>query len=256
MAAWYERAFNTGLSMGDPLSFAGEWSPSGMVNKGVGNGVSSVTDQLGLTDSQAASRALDAANAGQSLANQQLDADTASAFDMLGTSMVGRDFGSNLDAYDSQMDSATGMNNEAVDVARGSMGAGSADNVRNYLNPMMDEVLAKTNQTMQGNAGATLQSSATNRNIANAIANQTANMWNTAYNQALGDSQNNRAAGQMIGQGAGQQANFAQQQLKNNNQPMEDWINLANDKAMQRYAGNIGLAQASTTAAGQSQAIL
>ena len=63
-------------------------------------------------------------------------------------------------------------------------------------------------------------------------------------------------AGQMIGQGAGQQANFAGQSLSNNNMPMNNWIDLANDKAMQRYAGNIGLAQAGTTAAGQSQAIL
>lgn len=222
----------------------------------VSDAIYSITDPLGLTDRGAADRALAAAREGQQSANDMLEHDTNSQFSMLSGAMAGRDYGANLDRYDTQMDAANAANQEAMDAARGSMNAGSADNVQKYMNPMMDTILGKTTQAVQGGAGAALQSSATNRNIGQTVAQQAGNLWNTAYSQALGDSQNNMKAGQMIGQGAGQQANFAGQSLSNNNMPMNNWIDLANDKAMQRYAGNIGLAQAGTTAAGQSQAIL
>jgi hypothetical protein len=36
---------------------------------------------------------------------------------------------------------------------------------------------------------------------------------------------------------------------------MEDWLNLKNDIAMQRYAGNVGLTQAAGQAAGTDQSM-
>jgi hypothetical protein len=37
---------------------------------------------------------------------------------------------------------------------------------------------------------------------------------------------------------------------------MEDWLNLKNDVAMQRYAGNVGLTQAAGQTAGQDRSLL
>ena len=120
----------------------------------------------------------------------------------------------------------------------------------------MDTMLQNTMQTMQGGAGSALQSSATNRNVANAVASQAGQMWDTAFNQALGDSTHNLQANQQFGQSANQQAGLAQSQLQADNDPIMNWINLNNDLAQQKYSGNVGTTQAATQAAGQSRAIL
>lgn len=233
MAKWYEKVANgvTGFTQG-------------------------LTDALGITDSQAPQRAVDAANSGMANANAQLYKDLKPQLDQLWGATNGRGLDANLDRFDTTMGEAMGSTTQAGQNALGEMNAGSADNVKSYLNPKMDTMLQNTMQTVQGGAGSALQSSATNRNVANAVASQAGQMWDTAFNQALGDSSHNLQANQQFGQSANQQAGLAQSQLQADNDPIMNWINLNNDLAQQKYSGNIGTTQAATQAAGQSRAIL
>jgi hypothetical protein len=218
--------------------------------------VNPITDALGITDSQSGKRAHNAMVQGQQQANQQLDSDLSGAFEALQRASAGRDFGQNLGTYGSQMDTAMGDTARAGAIAGDQLHAGGASNVRNYLNPMMDEMLARTNQAMQGNAGSALQSSATNKEISGAVSQKAGDLWNTAFNQAMGDAQNNLNTAQTIGQTGSQTASLAGQQLVANNQPFEDLLSLQNDRAMQRYAANTGMTQADMTLAGQKNTIL
>jgi hypothetical protein len=233
MAKWYENIANgvTGFTQG-------------------------LTDALGITDSQAPQRAVDAANSGMANANAELYKDMKPQLDQLWGATNGRGLDANLDRFDTTMGEAMGSTTQAGQNALGEMDAGSADNVRSYLNPKMDTMLQNTMQTVQGGAGSALQSSATNRNVANAVASQAGQMWDTAFNQALGDSTHNLQANQQFGQSANQQAGLAQSQLQADNDPIMNWINLNNDLAQQKYSGNVGTTQAATQAAGQSRAIL
>lgn len=226
------------------------------ITNGVSDWVHGVTDMIGLTDSEAPDRAQQAAEEGMSSANAQLDADLQPGMGALDTAQYGRSLGHNLDVYGQQMQGAMDQTQQAGDLSLGEMDAGNAGNVRSYMNPMMDEVLAKTNQAVQGNAGSALQSSATARNTADAVSGKAADFWNTAYGQAMKNSQNNQQAISNFGRSAAQTGTLAQQNLDAQNQPALDWINLNNDRAMTRYGGNVGLAQSATEAAGQSRAII
>ena len=201
-------------------------------------------------------RASATANAGQQRANQQLDADTAEQFGMLRDAMAGRSFDDNLSTYGQQMQSAQDKTNQAGDLAWQQRNAGSADNVNDYLNPQMDMMLANTMQKMQGGAGAALQSSAATKATASAVAQQAGDLWQQAYQNALSDAQNNLNVASNYGQSAAQNANLAGQTLDANNQPIEDYLSLKNDIAMQRYAGNLGLNQMNATNAGRDQSIV
>ena len=213
------------------------------------NFISPITDFFGLTDSQAGARANKAMHEGQTEANQQLDTDLAGTFDYLQDAMAGRTFDQNLGGAQDK----TGL---AGDIALGQKDAGSSGNVQKYLNPMMDEMLAGTSQAMQGTAGTALQSSAANRDTSRAVAQQAGNLWNTAFNQALGDAQNNLGVAQNYGKGAMQGAAIAGQELDQLNKPMEDYLNLKNDLAMQRYAANTGMTQANMAYTGTPNTIL
>lgn len=233
MAKWYENIANgvTGFTQG-------------------------LTDALGITDSQAPQRAVDAANSGMANANAQLYKDMKPQLDTLWSATGGRSLNNNLDSFDYSMNGAMQDTVQAGQNALGEMNKGNSGNVQKYLNPKMDTMLQNTMQTVQGGAGSALQSSATNRNVANAVASQAGQMWDTAFNQALGDSTHNLQANQQFGQSANQQAGLAQSQLQADNDPIMNWINLNNDLAQQKYSGNIGTTQAATQAAGQSRAIL
>lgn len=216
-----------------------------------------VTDPLGITDTQAPWRARDAAVEGMQNANQQLDQDMQPQLSQLwDAAMNGRSVSDNLDAYDSTMSGVMQGTQQAGQNALAEMNAGSADNVQNYLNPKMDEMLRGTSQAVQGSAGSALQSSATNRNVADTVSKQAGQMWDTAFQQALGDSSHNLQANQQYGQSLNTQANLANAQLEADNNPVMSWINLNNDRAMQRYAGNVGTTQANVAAQGQSRAFL
>lgn len=218
--------------------------------------INPITDALGITDSQASGRAHKAMTEGQARASQQLDADLASSFDALQKASMGRDFGQNLDQYNDAMSGAVGNTKVAEDISYGQQDAGNAGNVRNYLNPMMDEMLSRTGQVVQGGAGASLQSSATNKDMSNAVAQQAGNLWNQAFSNAMADANNNLNVAKSIGQGGMQEATLAGQALEANNQPMEDLLSLQNDRAMQRYAANTGMTQADITMQGQKQTLL
>jgi len=221
----------------------------------VKSAISGVTDALGLTDSGAADRAHNAMVEGQKKANSQLDSDLAGSLNALATASQGRDLGTNLDAYDKTMTTAQKNTSKAGDIALGQQNAG-IENVNDYMNPMMQQMLDRTMQTMQGGAGAALQSSATNKDISTAVANQAGNLWQQAFQNSLTDAQNNLNVATSLGQSAGQSANMAGQRLTADNQPVQDLLNLQNDRAMQRYAANTGMTQADMQLAGQKNTIL
>lgn len=212
---------------------------------------------LGITDPNKGNRALSTMQEGQQQANDQLDSDTSEQFSMLRDAMGnGRSLSQNLDKFDSTMSSAQDKTNTAGDIMLGQQNAGSSDNVQQYLNPEMDMILSNTMQNMQGSAGSALQSSATNRNTASAVASKAGELWQQAYNNAMSDSQNNLQVANQYQGNAGQNAQLASTQLDADNAPAEDYLQLSNDKAMQRYAGNIALTQAAGQNAGRDQSLL
>lgn len=216
-----------------------------------------LTDAIGITDTQAPERAANAANSGMASANSQLYLDMQPQLGKLWEAVAnGRGLDQNLNKFDWSINGAMADTKQAGGNALDEMNAGDSGNVQKYLNPKMDTMLQNTMQTMQGGAGSALQSSATNRNVANAVASQAGQMWDTAFNQALGDSSHNLQANQQFGQSANQQAGLAQDLLQADNDPIMNWINLNNDLAQQKYAGNTGTTQAAVQAAGQSHAFL
>lgn len=211
---------------------------------------------LGITDPDKGKRSMGAMASGQEDANQQLDADTAAQLGMLEQAGVGRSLGQNLDAYDTSMGTAQDMTQRAGGIALGQEDAGSTSDVFGNLNPMMDEMLSRTKQQMQGTAGDALQSSATSRGTAQAVAGKAGDLWQQAFQNTMNRAQNNLNVASNYGQAAGQTANLAGTQLNADNAPMEDWLNLKNDVAMQRYAGNVGLTEAQGAAAGADKSLL
>ena len=221
-----------------------------------GGVLGAVGGALGITDPNKGARSLKELQLGQADANSQLDNDTAAQFGMLEQAGIGRSLGQNLDAYDTSMANAQGMTQRAGDLAMGQADAGSADQVEQNLNPEMERILGETMQKVQGGAGAALQSSAATRTAAGAVADKAGDLWQQAFNNTMDRAQNNLNVSSNYGQAAGQSANMSAQQLAADNAPMEDWLNLKNDVAMQRYAGNVGLTQAAGQAAGQDRSLL
>ena len=213
--------------------------------------VSGLTDALGITDSKAPQRAANAAREGMDAANLQLDWDLQGTNDMLNNAIGnGRSLDQTLNNYDYTMGNAMAGTQKAGQNALGEMDAGSAGNVQNYLNPKMDEMLRGTAQAVAGRSGSTLQSSAANRNIADTVSNQAGQMWDTAFNQALGDSSHNLQANNQFGQTNQQLAGMAGQQYQVDSDPVMNWMNMNNDRAMARYGANTGITQANVQAAG------
>ena len=215
-----------------------------------------ISGALGITDPYKGERSLKAMRSGQSDASGQLDADTLAQLGMLEDAGVGRSLGHNLDAYDTSMGRAQGMTGEAAKLAMDQANAGSADQVQENLNPEMKHILANTMQQVQGGAGAALQSSAATRTASNAVAKKAGDLWQQAFQNTMDRAGNNLNVAQNYGQAAAQTGNLAGQQLAADNAPMEDWLQLKNDVAMQRYAGNVGLTQAAGQAAGADRSLL
>lgn len=211
--------------------------------------------ELGIIDPNKGERSLRAMQSGQQDANQQLDSDTATQLSALQDASMGRDLGQNLDAYDNSMETAQGMTQKAGQLAMDQANAGTPDQVTANLNPQMQRILGETMQKVQGGAGAALQSSAATRNAANAVAGKAGDLWQQAFNNTMQQAGNNLNVAKTYGQAGGQVANLAGEQLTADNAPMEDWLNLKNDIAMQRYAGNVGLTQAAGAAAGTDRSL-
>ena len=124
------------------------------------------------------------------------------------------------------------------------------------MNPQMEMMLNQTLQKVQGGAGSAHQSSAATKAGANAVATRAGDLWQQAFNNAMGDSHNNLNVANSVQGNAMQNASLAGMQLQADNAPAEDYLQLANDRAMQRYAGNIALTQAQAQNAGRDQSLL
>lgn len=220
------------------------------------NLLGNVGGMLGITDPNKGNRSLAAIKKGQSAANNQLDADTNEQFGMLSDAMNGRSMGANLNTFDQSVVDAQNKTNMAGTLAEQQANAGRSDNVQSYVNPKMEMMLNQTLQKVQGGAGSALQSSAATKAGANAVATKAGDLWQQAFSNAIGDSQNNLNVANSVQGNAMQNANLAGMQLRADNAPAEDYLQLANDRAMQRYAGNIALTQAQAQEAGRDQSML
>ena len=220
------------------------------------NLLGNVGGMLGITDPNKGNRSLAAIKKGQAAANNQLDADTNEQFGMLSDAMNGRSMGANLNAFDQSVADAQNKTNMAGTLAEQQANAGRSDNVQSYVNPQMEMMLNQTLQKVQGGAGSALQSSAATKAGANAVATKAGDLWQQAFRNAIGDSQNNLNVANSVQGNAMQNAKLAGMQLQADNAPAEDYLQLANDRAMQRYAGNIALTQAQAQEAGRDQSML
>lgn len=220
------------------------------------NLLGNIGGMLGITDPNKGNRSLAAIKKGQAAANNQLDADTTEQFGMLSDAMNGRSMGANLNAFDQSVADAQNKTNVAGTLAEHQANAGRSDNVQSYVNPQMEMMLNQTLQKVQGGAGSALQSSAATKAGANAVATKAGDLWQQAFSNAIGDSQNNLNVANSVQGNAMQNANLAGMQLQADNAPAEDYLQLANDRAMQRYAGNIALTQAQAQEAGRDQSML
>lgn len=184
-----------------------------------------VTDAIGLTDTQAPQRGLEALEERADSAESGLDANMQPIFDMYQGAMQGRQMGDVLNTYRQQM--------------MGTENAADAGNVQNFLNPMYDRAIENaTNQALAG-AGSSLQSSAANQAVGTAVGNQVQNMWNQAFQQAMADAQNKQGV-----YGSVMQADIM---------PAMNWAQLASDIAGTKYTKGMDLAQAAGQTAGQNQ---
>lgn len=211
---------------------------------------------LGIIDPNKGNRSLAAMAEGQATANNQLDTDTTEQFGMLSDAMAGRSMGANLNAFDQSVANAQNETNRAGALAEQQANAGRSDNVQSYMNPQMEMMLNQTLQKVQGGTGSALQSSAATKAGANAVATRAGDLWQQAFNNAMGDSQNNLNVANRVQGNAMQNASLAGMQLQADNAPAEDYLQLGNDRAMQRYAGNIALTQAQAQNAGRDQSLL
>lgn len=243
-------------SVGDAIGIGGVTDFLNPFNLADGNILGDLGGLLGITDPEKGERALEAMKEGQKEANETLDADTAAQLKQLKNAAKGRSLGQNLDAYDDSMDTAQGMTQQAANLAMRQKNAGSASQVTSNLNPEMQRILSETMQRIQGGAGAALQSSAATRAASNAVAGKAGELWQDAFNNTMQRANNNLNVARTYGQAGNQVGSLAGQQLNADNAPMEDWLNLKNDIAMQRYAGNVGLTQAAGQAAGTDQSLL
>lgn len=219
------------------------------------NVLGNIGGMLGITDPNKGNRSLAAIKKGQAAANNQLDTDTTEQFGMLSDAMNGRSMGANLNAFDQSVADAQNKTNRAGTLAEQQANAGRSDNVQSYVNPQMEMMLNQTLQKVQGGAGSALQSSAATKAGANAVATKAGDLWQQAFSNAIGDSQNNLNVANSVQGNAMQNANLAGMQLQADNAPAEDYLQLANDRAMQRYAGNIALTQAQAQEAGRDQSL-
>jgi hypothetical protein len=187
-----------------------------------------ITDWMGLTDTGAGQRGLDALTEGANSASQTMHEQMQPVMDMYGNAMVGRDMGSVLDQYQQNM--------------MGTENAASAGNVQNFMNPMYGQAMRQAaNQALAG-AGSSLQSSAANTAVGQGVGNTVQNMWNNAFQQAMTDAKNKQ----------GIYGNVTNMNLM----PSQNWSQLTSDMAGTEYTKNMDLAQAGGQVAGQNQSWL
>jgi len=229
------------------------WDPrENNIVTGTADYTGDVLGHLGIVDDETSDRANDELQASQAAANAELDYGLAPQFTELQKAGYGRSLGDNLDRYGSEMNDAMSGTTDVGMFAKQQMNASDPTQVGNYFQNRNKFVGGGTSKALAGSAGGGL-----NKGISTQQLNQQAGqMWDKAFSDSMGNAKNNLSVAGALGRGYGQQGNLATQQLNANNQPMLDYLQLNNDRAMQRYAGNIGLTQAAGTAAGQSRSIL
>lgn len=187
--------------------------------------ITSALDWLGITDTKAPKRGLNALRTGADEANAQLDARMKPVMDTYGNAMEGRGMGDVLDTYQQQM--------------MGTENAAAADNVGQFLNPMYGRAIENaTNQALAG-AGSGLQSSAANKAVGTAVGNEVTGMWQQAFNNAMAD--------------AGNKQGIYGGTMQSNMMPSLNWAQLTSDLAGNEYTKNMDLAQAGGNVAGMDQ---
>ena len=116
-----------------------------------------ITDWLGLTDTEAAERGLDAMTKESNYASRTMHKQMEPVLETYYDAMKGRGMGSVLNQYQQNM-----MDTE---------NAASADNVQNFMNPMYGQAMRQAaNQALAG-AGSSLQSSAANTAVGQGVGN-------------------------------------------------------------------------------------
>jgi hypothetical protein len=187
-----------------------------------------IADWMGLTDTGAGQRGLDALTEGANSASQTMHEQMQPVMDMYGNAMTGRDMGTVLDNYEQNM--------------MGTENAASADNVQNFMNPMYGQAMRQAADQAIAGAGSSLQSSAANIAVGQGVGNTVQNMWNTAFQQAMADAKNKQGIyGNVTGM---------------NLMPSQNWSQLTSDMAGTEYTKNMDLAQAGGQVAGQNQSWL
>lgn len=182
-----------------------------------------LNDWLGLTDTEAPQRGLEALEGATGQAEQALDTQMRPVFDMYGNAMQGRNMDDVLGTYQQQM--------------MGTESAASPNNVQQFMDPMYSRAIQNaTNQALAG-AGSSLQSSAANQAVGTAVGNQVSNMWQQAFQNAMADAGNKQSV-----YGNVMQANIM---------PSLNWAQLQSDVAGTKYTKNMDLAQAKGQVAGQ-----
>lgn len=241
------------IGLGEDENGDWEWNPiKHNLISGTADYAGDWMNWLGITDPDAANRAQEAMEQGQAAADAALDAQLQGTFDELGYAAAGRDLGTNLNNYGNRMSGAMGGTQAASQLADQQANASNPMNVGNYFKDRKQFVGNGTSKALAGSAGGAM-----NPGISTQQLNQQAGqMWDKSFKNALGDASNNLNVARNYGTAMGQNANLAGQRLNANNQPMLDYLQLNNDRAMQRFAGNVGLTQSSAQAAGQSQALL
>lgn len=189
---------------------------------------SDITNQMGLTDTQAGQRGLEALTEDANQASKLMHRQMQPVMDIYDDAMIGRDMDSVLDQYQQNM--------------MGTENAASADNVQNFMNPMYGQAMRQAaNQALAG-AGSSLQSSAANTAVGQGVGNTVQSMWNTAFQQAMADANNKQ----------GIYGNVTNMNLM----PSQNWSQLASDMAGTEYTKSMDLAQAAGQVAGQNQSLL
>ena len=211
------------------------WNPIDMIGNlwdGVGDSVnglfSGFTNAIGVTDTKAGRRGLDALKNRATKAQKTLNERMAPINEMYQNAMQDRDMASVLTDYQNQM-----MDTE---------NAASSGNVQNFMNPMYQRAMdSAANQALAG-AGSSLQSSAANNAVANSVANASTNMWQQAFQNAMADARNRQGIYDNV--------------MQSNLMPSLNWAQLNSDLAGTEYTKNMDLAQAAGNVAGQNQSWL
>lgn len=193
-------------------------------------------DWLGLTDTEAGERAVDALDTGtqQNLKDLRGGFDTVNnMWDSLSQS------GGALDNYN------TGTGGSINRIANSGVNPNSA---QDWLNPQLAMMQHDAAQAVAGNMGASAGSSAANNAIAQQVARIGANEWNNASNRAFANSQNEQNIGRTT-------ADVYNTQYQNNLQPTLGKIGNELDYAGTAYQAGQNVTQGRSNVAGQDQSM-